>query len=73
MRGVAHSSVLLALLMHVCSNMQDLWRMLLLQVGKLAKKLPVGDVKAMATQLGGTEEAAAAVVDTSDINEEDLT
>ena len=46
----------------------------LLQVGKLAKKLPVGDVKAMAAQLGGAEvDSAAAVVDTTDINEEDLT
>ena len=45
-----------------------------MQVGKLAKKLPVGDVKAMAAQLGGAEGALpAAVVDTADINEEDLT
>ncbi len=46
----------------------------LIQVAKLAKKLPVGDVKAIAAQLGGAQGAPpAAVVDTADINEEDLT
>ena len=45
-----------------------------LQVGKLAKKLPKGDVKAMAAQLGAADGTSpAAVVDTADINEEDLT
>lgn len=42
------------------------------QVSKLARKLPVGDVKAMAAQLGGAQGPAAAI-DTSDLNEDDLT
>lgn len=42
-----------------------------LQVSKLARKLPVGDVKAMASQLGAPQ--GPAVMDTSDLNEEDLT
>lgn len=42
------------------------------QVSKLARKLPVGDVKAMAAQLGAAQ-GPAAVIDTSDLNEEDLT
>jgi len=45
-----------------------------IQVGKLAKKLPVGDVRAMAAQLGGAQGAVpAAAVDTADIDEDDLT
>lgn len=48
--------------------------MLNVQVGKLAKKLPVGDVRAMAAQVGGASgDAPAAVVDTTDIDEDDLT
>ena len=42
------------------------------QVSKLARKLPVGDVKVMAAQLGGAQRPAA-VIDTSDLNEDDLT
>lgn len=43
-----------------------------LQVSILARKLPVGDIKAMAAQLGSAQGPAAAI-DTSDLNEDDLT
>lgn len=42
------------------------------QVSILARKLPVGDIKAMAAQLGSAQGPAAAI-DTSDLNEDDLT
>ena len=59
---------------HFCGQTCILTGVSKLQVGKLAKQLPKGDIKAMAAQLGGAQGVApAAVVDTSDINEEDLT
>lgn len=46
----------------------------LMQVGKLAKKLPVGNLKAMAAQLNSAcGQPQAAAVDTTDVNEDDLT
>ena len=64
-----------------CTSLCTVWgcaetrsRLVNIQVGKLAKKLPVGDVRAMAAQLGGAQGAApAVVVDTTDIDEDDLT
>ena len=61
-------------MLRVCTNCLllkcvCLWCM---QVSKLARQLPVGDVKAMAGQLGSGQ-MPAAVIDTSDLNEEDLT
>ena len=43
------------------------------QVGKLAKKLPVGNVKAMAAELRTVGQIQSAVVDSSNDAEEDLT